>query len=292
MVKELKKIEGESHTTDLTIGGISQLPALSQNYKDMVSHIKQNMPAIKESSSNFYKSHSQFMGVMLDVTAITPVRSVKHTLAELDRTRMALEEGHLKLKENEIMIRKREQQLANDEMDPIDREQAELKLLKLRVNNTNIMNSIQGAIRKMSFFTTQYNNLMKKIGTDHITEEQYEEEEIKYHIMTCMKQALNAARARGGQIDEGNLIYLFDMGINSAVAQKEVYNYLKLENDMISRGEVPTHSMTVDWLEHCAELFKDESRKFADRRGFELMDKKSLATKVEDYIKREEQAKQ
>jgi hypothetical protein len=37
------------------------------------------------------------MGVMLDVTAITPIRSVKHTLAELDKTRMALEEAHLKM---------------------------------------------------------------------------------------------------------------------------------------------------------------------------------------------------
>ncbi len=51
------------------------------------------------------------MGVMLDVTAITPVRSLKHTLAEIDRTRLALEEAHLKMNENDIMIRKREKQL-------------------------------------------------------------------------------------------------------------------------------------------------------------------------------------
>ena len=48
-----------------------------------------------------------------------------------------------------------------------------------------------------------------------------------YHVMTCLKQALNAARARGGVIDEGNLIYLFDMGINSAQAQAEIYAYLE-----------------------------------------------------------------
>ena len=57
----------------------------------MLTNINATLPAIKQSSSNFYKSHSQFMGVMLDVTAITPIRSVKHTLAELDKTRMALE---------------------------------------------------------------------------------------------------------------------------------------------------------------------------------------------------------
>tara|TARA_R100000455_G_C6226166_1_gene89045 strand:- start:506 stop:808 length:303 start_codon:yes stop_codon:yes gene_type:complete len=96
-----------------------------------------------------------------------------------------------------------------------------------------------------------------------------------------MKQALNAARARGGNIDEGNLIYLFDMGINSAVAQQEIYDYLRKENEMMMRGETPTHEMTMQWLEHCAKRFKGDSLKFAERRGFTLKDNKSLA-KLED----------
>jgi hypothetical protein len=255
----------------------------------MLKHIVDTMPAIKVSSANFYKSHSQFMGVMLDVTAITPVRSVKHTLAEIDRTRMALEEAHLKMAENDIMIKKREKQLEDDKLDPLEREHIELKLLKLKVQGANILNSIQGAIRKMSFFTTQYKSILKKLGKEQISEEEYEIEEVKYHIMTCMKQALNAARARGGQIDEGNLIYLFDMGINSAVAQKEIYNYLKLENDLIAQGKNPTHEMTMQWLEACAEIFKNESVKFADRRGFQLLDKKSLSTLNEDLEKQQEE---
>ena len=280
MTKEVK---------DLTIVGISQLPSLNKKYKGMLKHIVDTMPAIKISSANFYKSHSQFMGVMLDVTAITPVRSVKHTLAEIDRTRMALEEAHLKMAENDIMIKKREKQLEDHNLDPLEREHIELKLLKLKVQGANILNSIQGAIRKMSFFTTQYKSILKKLGKEQISEEEYEIEEVKYHIMTCMKQALNAARARGGQIDEGNLIYLFDMGINSAVAQKEIYNYLKLENDLIAQGKNPTHEMTMQWLEACAEIFKNESVKFADRRGFQLLDKKSLSTLNEDLEKQKEE---
>ena len=272
---------------DLTIAGISQLPELTKKYKDMLTHIGNTMPAIKKTSANFYKSHSQFMGVMLDVTAITPIRSVKHTLAEIDRTRMALEEAHLKLQENDIMIKKREKQLENPDLDPLEREHIEFKLLKLRVQGGNMLNSIQGAIRKMSFFTTQYKSILQTLGKEDITEKEYEEEEVKYHIMTCMKQALNAARARGGQIDEGNLIYLFDMGINSAVAQKEIYEYLKRENEMMANGENPSHEMTMQWLEHCAEIFKNDSQKFADRRGFQLMDQKSLATVNKDKKKQD-----
>jgi hypothetical protein len=278
----------KTETRDLTIAEISKIPTLTKQYKGMLTHITNTLPSIKKSSSNFYKSHSQFMGVMLDVTAITPVRSLKHTLAELDRTRLALEEAHLKMAENDIMIRKREKQLENDELDNLEREHIEHKLLKLRIQGANIMNSVQGAIRKMSFFTTQYQSILKKLGKEDITEQEYEIEEVKYHIMTCMKQALTAARARGGQIDEGNLIYLFDMGINSAVAQKEIYNYLKRENEMLAAGENPSHEMTMQWLEHCAELFKDDSRKFADRRGFQLLDEKSLASVNKDKKEQQE----
>ena len=77
--------------------------------------------------------------------------------------------------------------------------------------------------------------------------------------MTCMKQALNAARARGGVIDEGNLIYLFDMGINSAQAQAEIYSYLQMENKLMNEGKAPTHEMTMQWLEACADKFSGDA---------------------------------
>jgi hypothetical protein len=221
------------------------------------------------------------MGVMLDVTAITPVRSVKHTLAELDKTRMALEEAHLKMKKKDIELRQKEHKLATDEnLDEFDKELLDVEILEIKVNMNNIQNSITGAVRKMSFFTTQYKSILKKLGKEDITEEEYEKEESSYHVMTCLKQALNAARARGGVIDEGNLIYLFDMGINSAQAQAEVYAYLEMENNMMKEGKAPTHEMTMQWLEACAAKFSKDADKFAERRGFKLYDEDSLNTKL------------
>ena len=134
----------------------------------------------------------------------------------------------------------------------------------------------------MNFFTNQYKSILKKLGKEDITEEEYEKEEANYHVMTCMIQALNAARARGGVIDEGNLIYLFDMGINSAQAQAEIYAYLKMENDMMAESKAPTHEMTMQWLEACAAKFSQDANKFAERRGFKLYDEESLNTKLID----------
>ena len=272
-----------SNSKDLIIKEISNSPLVKKEYKHMLSNIKNTLPAIKQTSSNFYKSHSQFMGVMLDVTAITPIRSVKHTLAEIDKTRMALEEAHLKMMKKDIELRQKEKQLKDEEyQNEFERELLETEILEIKVNMNNIQNSITGAIRKMSFFTNQYKSILKKIGKKDITEEEYEQEEARYHVMTCLKQALNAARARGGVIDEGNLIYLFDMGINSAQAQAEIYAYLKLENKMMDEGKAPTHEMTMQWLEACADKFQNDSVKFAELRGFKLFDEESLNTKLLD----------
>jgi hypothetical protein len=268
---------------DLIIKEISNSPLVKKEYKAMLDNIHATLPAIKQSSSNFYKSHSQFMGVMLDVTAITPIRSVKHTLAEIDKTRMALEEAHLKMRKKDIELREKEHKLKTDlEMTSFEKELLETEILEIQVNMNNIQNSITGAIRKMNFFTNQYKSILKKLDKDDISEEEYEKEESNYHVMTCMKQALNAARARGGVIDEGNLIYLFDMGINSAQAQAEIYAYLKMENDMMASGKAPTHEMTMQWLEACAVKFSKDAEAFAERRGFKLYDEESLNTKLID----------
>ena len=268
---------------DLVIQKLSNSPLVKKEYKQMLTNINATLPAIKKSSSNFYKSHSQFMGVMLDVTAITPIRSVKHTLAELDKTRMALEEAQLKMMKKDIELRQKEKKLADgDYKDELERELLETEILEVKVNMNNIQNSVSGAIRKMSFFTNQYKSILKKLGKDDITEEEYEKEESRYHVMTCMKQALNAARARGGVIDEGNLIYLFDMGINSAQAQAEIYAYLEMENKLMKEGKAPTHEMTMQWLEACADKFSGDAEKFAKRRGFKLYDEESLNTKLLD----------
>ena len=268
---------------DLVIQKLSNSPLVKKEYKQMLTNINATLPAIKKSSSNFYKSHSQFMGVMLDVTAITPIRSVKHTLAELDKTRMALEEAQLKMMKKDIELRQKEKKLADgDYKDELERELLETEILEVKVNMNNIQNSVSGAIRKMSFFTNQYKSILKKLGKDDITEEEYEKEESRYHVMTCMKQALNAARARGGVIDEGNLMYLFDMGINSAQAQAEIYAYLEMENKLMKEGKAPTHEMTMVWLEACADKFSGDAEKFAERRGFKLYDEESLNTKLLD----------
>ena len=262
--------------TDLVVKDIQNaLVEVKPEYKTMLKNIDKKMPVIQEASSNFHKSHSQFMGVTLDVTAITPVRSIKHTLAEVNKTKNALQEAHIRMQKKAVELKMKQRELLECQ-DDLEREMLEIEILELQTHSINAQDSVQGAIRKMNFFVNQYQSLLKHLGVDEITEEMYEREENRYHIMTAMKQALTSARPRGGIIDEGNMIYIFDLGISGAQAQAEVFAYLNTENELMKNGKAPTHEMTMRWLEACADKWEKDPQKFAERRGFTLLDKQSL----------------
>lgn len=270
-------------SNDLIISNMqTALEIKKPEYNLMLKNIEERLPAVQRDTSNFYKSHSQFMQVTLDVTAITPIRSIKHTLAEIDRTRSALQEAYVNMRKKQIELKRKQDGLANpkEPLDQFDKELLEVEILELQGQLESTQNHVNGAIRKMNFMVNQHKQLLEKVGKDEITEEDYEREEARYHIMTCMKQALNAARSRGGMIDEGNLIYLFDLGINAAQAQAEVVAYLSMENQMISNGKAPTHEMTVKWLEACADKWEKDPGIFAARRGFSVFDRSSLTNSL------------
>ena len=251
------------------------LPVDKPEYGKMLSDIQVNMPAIKEASSNFYKSHSQFMGVTVDITALTPLRSIKHTLAEIDQTKNALTGAYISVKKHKNKLAKLSFRL-EQATDPIEKESLSISIEEKNIQIEESKNSVGGAVRKLSFFISQYNNLLSKINKDYITEEDYEKEETKYHIMTAIKQGLTAARSKNGVIDEGNHIYFFELGINGAQAQLEFDAYFHTEMELLKEGKAPTHEMTLQWIEALAEKWAQNPIHFAERRGFKTLEKSSL----------------
>lgn len=256
---------------------VDNLP-ITPEYAGMLENINKNLPAAQRDADNFYKSSSQFKNVTLDVTDLTPLASIKHILAVIDQTKSALEEASFKYRKNKILRDKKFEEAENTT--GYDKELLLIEVDEYANSMFHIENSMKGAIRKLNFFINQYNAILAKLGKDEITEEEYEKEESRYHVMTAMKQALNAARTRGGVIDEGNHIYLFEMGINGAAAQAEVFTYLQMEGDLLSQGKEPTHEMTMMWLESCANKFADCGAKFAESRGFIPLDRTSLAKEL------------
>ena len=64
-----------------------------------------------------------------------------------------------------VTIREKEHKLATDEnLNEFEKELLEVEILEIKVNMNNIQNSITGAVRKMSFFTTQYKSILEKLA--------------------------------------------------------------------------------------------------------------------------------
>lgn len=242
----------------------------------MIQAIDRALPGIDRDTENFNKSHSQFMTAAVDITALTPTRSIKHVLAEISRTRSALNEAEIKRRRSEIDRLEVMRELESHPEGSLAYMRATVDLDECNVTETALKDAMQGAIRKLAFLVKQHQSLLEHMGKDRITEADYERGESRYHTLTCLKQALCAARSRGGVIDEGNQIYLFDMGLPAALVQKHILDYLKSESEMIEAGKAPTHSGTVEWMNAVADEIEKFSLENIARRGLCAMDKSSL----------------
>ena len=142
----------------------TNLPVAKPEYNLMLKNIEARMPAVVKDTSNFHKSHSQFMQVTLDVTAITPIRSIKHTLAEIERTKMALQEAYINLRKKQIEKRRKEAMLPNV-TDEFDRELLEVEIMEINTHTENAQNAVHGAVRKMNFLVNQHQNRLGSNGS-------------------------------------------------------------------------------------------------------------------------------
>lgn len=244
----------------------------TNQYKEMTERITSHAPIVARDAEIFHKSSSQFKTVTLDVTDLTASETAKHLLASITNTRGALEEASIAVRRKQLSINRKEQELLSASGFDADALIIDIDELSSELGRTE--SAARGAIRKLGFLTTQYDRMVEIIG--HQSEEDYEREQARHHVMTAFLQALTAARARGGSIDEGNHIYLFQLGINGAVAQAHVSSLLAQEAEMISNGQAPSHDMVVGWLHGLADQFAGCAGVFAEARGLLPLDGSSL----------------
>ncbi len=249
--------------------------AESESYAGMLDRVERRLPATRRASESFNKSASQFKTATLDVTDLTPIATARHLLASISRTRQALEEASIAVRRKRVDLAEAEEKATGA---GYDAERAQIDADECRLQLANIEDSARGAIRKLSYLVGQYDAILQHLGVDAITEEMYEEDQARHHVMTAFAQALHAARSHGGVIDEGNQIYLFQLGINGRVAQAEVSALLKEEGDILRSGRAPTHEHTTAWLERLADHFAPDARAYAERRGLYTLDPTSLLT--------------
>jgi hypothetical protein len=243
--------------------------SLPKQYSPMLKKIDDVLPLAKLDTENFNKSSSQFKVATLDVVDLTPINSAKHLLAVIQQTRQALEEASIKLRRKQVELKRKELDLMASE--GTDTDELVIDIDELKMNISNIEEAGRGAVRRLANALDQYQAILTALGKDHLTELDYEEDQARYHIMTAFNQALTAARARGGLIDEGNHIYLFQLGINGALAQREVTAFLEAEQEALNNNIAPSHEGIVAWLNIVADKFEKAPELYAASRNMQVL---------------------
>ena len=247
---------------------------LPKQYAPILSTIDSILPLANIDTENFNKSDSQFKMAVLDVVDLTPINSAKHLLAVIQRTRQALEEASISLRRKNLTLKRKELELMASEGS--DTDELVIDIDELNIQIANIEASGRGAVRKLATALEQYQNILSALGKEHLTELDYEQDQIRYHIMTAFNQALTSARARGGIIDEGNHIYLFQLGINGSVAQQEVTALLEAEQEALNNGLAPDHKAIVQWLTFLADKFQQAPENYAALRNMQTLNNNLL----------------
>lgn len=261
---------------------MSDLANIGTRYEMMLDSVNSIAPQVKETQESFNKTSSQLKTVTLDINDLTPIGTARHIVAAIDRTRKALKESEISAQRKELDAREKREQTAT--ATGIDAERLEIDLLEIESQLEDLRASQRGAIRKLTFLTEQYRSICDGIGVDVITEEMYEADQATYHVMRALSQALAAARARGGLIDEGNFIYLQDLGINGAAAQREMTAYFEAEQELLNNGRVPTFEMQAAWLRAMADKFAGEVTRYAESRGLAPLVRHALAQPSSEEI--------
>lgn len=272
----------------------TKLVAIMPEHKGMLEVINKGMPEIHRATSLFFKTQSQFMDNLLTVSHNTPLRNMRQILAEMNQTREAIKEAYFKLKKKDVELKQKQREYAKlfvdsdaslgliNQDDDLKADLLEIEVQEIIANADSTRGYISGAVRKLSNYTEQYESIQNSHGLEGFSEEDFEREEEKYHVKKAFEQALTAARAHGGVVDEGNGIYFAQIGINGAHAQFLVTDYLRAEQALLADGKAPTHKAYLDFLDRMADTFIGSASIYAASKGMATMTTAALLQKGDD----------
>ena len=260
-------------TTELATT-INALPVrLEQTHGAMLDVIRESMPLVEKDTQQFRKRQSQTMTNALTIAHPSPFRNLRQICSEIESAKGGIRESTVNIRKHEIEIAIKERDAAIKRSAETSDECLEADLLEaeadeLRGGIMQIEENLSGAIRRVTGLIEQYDSIKEFLGVDEITEEDFEKHEEEHHIMTACAQALDAARASPmNLIDQGDHIYLRQLGINGGAVQHEINRLLAAEKEVMSEGKLPSMEVVHVFLNGMKERYKGAISKECERRG-------------------------
>ena len=172
-------------------------------------------------------SHTQWMWKHLNLSWRAPLKNMRQISAEISRKKGALNEAKWKHVQNEVKIKKIEEELSKPELLDYWREvDLKIKLAQLQEGLAEGSTHIEGAMKDILALNELFEQLKSKVS--NFSEEDVEKEETKTHLKRSIVQCIRDIR-QGGSITKGEQEYLEQIGVNPMKMQNILREYVKSE---------------------------------------------------------------
>ena len=172
-------------------------------------------------------SHTQWMWKHLNLSWHAPLKNMRQISAEISRKKGALNEAKWKHVQNEVKIKKIEEELSKPELLDYWREvDLKIKLAQLQEGLAEGSTHIEGAMKDILALNELFEQLKSKVS--NFSEEDVEKEETKTHLKRSIVQCIRDIR-QGGSITKGEQEYLEQIGVNPMKMQNILREYVKSE---------------------------------------------------------------
>ena len=185
---------------------------------------------VQELQNIWNHSHTQWTWRHLNLSYHAPLKNMRQIAAEVASKKGALNEAKWKHVENEMKIRKIEEELhkgmEDGKLDYWREVELKVKLAKLKEGLADGTTYIEGAMKDVLTLNALYEQLKEKISG--FSEADMEKEETKSHLKRALVQCIRDVRERGA-ISKGEQEYIEQIGVNPMKLQGLLQKYVASE---------------------------------------------------------------
>jgi len=185
---------------------------------------------VQELQNIWNHSHTQWTWRHLNLSYHSPIRNMRQISAEMAAKKSALNEAKWKHVENEMKMRKIEEELTRGMEDgTIDywREvELKVRLAKMKEGLEAGTTYIEGAMKDVLTLNSLYEQLKEQVSS--FSEADVEKEETKSHLKRSLVQCIRDVRERGA-ISKGEQEYNEQIGVNPMKLQGLLQKYVASE---------------------------------------------------------------
>ena len=227
-----------------------------------LAKISQRMVEIDRANLTAGKKNTQVTSQLMTLTMMcdAPYRRLRQVLAQIEKTRNAIEENIFNLRKKKVELRRLRE--SDDELDIIEGDHIEHGMQRGKIY-------LEGALKELAMFQETYDEIKKTHNIpDDWDEVNMEKEEIANHIRMAFRNGVRNIMT-GGALGNGTLEYLEQFGIHPQTAHKMIAGYIEKTNKLIEEGRAPTVDHLYEFLDYCAETFQDAHKAVMKRIGIE-----------------------